>query len=89
MTGFDDHEHARHDDAGASTGPAPSHHDSEPPAENSHPHAWYDDDFCSGGGRYVGKGQAQVPCPVCGEMMDVDEEGNLFKHRPRIPKETR
>lgn len=56
------------------------------PAETSHPHAWYDDDFCSGGGRFVGKDQAQVPCPVCGEMMDVDHEGNLFKHRPRIPK---
>jgi len=49
-------------------------------------HQWYDDDFCSGGGTFVGEGQQQVACPVCGEMMDVDEEGRLFKHRPRIPK---
>jgi hypothetical protein len=48
---------------------------------------WYDDDFCPGGGRFVGGDEAQVPCPVCGEMMDVDEHGNLFKHRPRIPKD--
>ena len=47
---------------------------------------WYDDDFCSGGGTFVGEGQPKVVCPVCGEMMDVDEEGRLFKHRPRIPK---
>ena len=49
-------------------------------------HPWYDDDFCTGGGLLVGEGKAQVACPVCGEMMDVDDEGRLFKHRPRIPK---
>ena len=53
-------------------------------SESHHP--WYDDDFCSGGGKFVGKGQSQVACPVCGEMMDVDDDGNLFKHRPHIPK---
>ena len=53
---------------------------------DGHTHAWYDDDFCSGGGRLVGIGAAQIACPVCGEMMDVDAEGYLFKHRPRIPK---
>jgi hypothetical protein len=56
------------------------------PAGENHSHAWYDDDFCSGGGMFVGEGKPQVVCPVCGETMDVDEDGNLFKHRPRIPK---
>jgi hypothetical protein len=57
----------------------------DPVAGESH-HAWYDDDFCPGGGRFVGETASQVACPVCGEMMDVDEHGNLFKHRPHIPK---
>lgn len=52
---------------------------------NDHPHPWYDDDFCPGGGAFVGKEKPLVACPTCGEMMDVDEEGCLFKHRPRIP----
>lgn len=52
-------------------------------------HEWYDDEFCSGGGTLVGPGKSQVACPVCGEMMDVDKEGYLFKHRPRIPKDAR
>lgn len=55
-------------------------------ADDDRSHQWYDDDFCAGGGTFVGEGQSQVACPVCGEMMDVDEEGYLFKHRPRIPK---
>lgn len=58
-------------------------------AESTHaaerPHEWYDDDFCTGGGAFVGMGEPKVACPVCGEMMDVDEDGRLFKHRPRIP----
>jgi hypothetical protein len=49
-------------------------------------HQWYDEDFCPGGGRFVGLASPQVACPVCGEMMDVDEHGDLFKHRPHIPK---
>lgn len=56
------------------------------PLGENRPHEWYDDDFCSGGGSFVGKGKSQIVCPVCGETMDVDEEGYLFKHRPRIPK---
>ena len=55
-------------------------------AEEGRSHQWYDDDFCSGGGTFIGEGQTVVACPVCGEMMDVDDEGRLFKHRPRIPK---
>ena len=54
-----------------------------------HRHPWYDDDFCKGGGLLVGEGKTQVACPVCGETMDVDGEGRLFKHRPRIPKDVR
>jgi hypothetical protein len=53
-----------------------------------HSHPWYDDDFCKGGDVFVGTERQQVACPVCGEMMDVDEEGHLFKHRPRIPKDS-
>ena len=60
-----------------------------PTADEGRAHPWYDDDFCSGGGTWVGEGISQSACPVCGEMMDVDEEGHLFKHRPRIPKNTR
>jgi hypothetical protein len=58
--------------------------ESAPLEGNAHP--WYDDDFCKGGGMLVGDEKTQVACPVCGEMMDVDGEGRLFKHRPRIPK---
>jgi hypothetical protein len=54
--------------------------------DDDRPHEWYDDDFCSGGDAFVGTGKPKVACPVCGEIMDVDEEGHLFKHRPRIPK---
>ena len=57
-------------------------------ASDDRSHQWYDDDFCAGGGTFVGKEKPLVACPVCGEMMDVDEEGRLFKHRPRIPKNT-
>ena len=57
--------------------------------DDQRPHAWYDDDFCSGGDLLVGTGTTQTSCPVCGEMMDVDEDGHLFKHRPRIPEGTR
>jgi hypothetical protein len=49
------------------------------------PREWYDDDFCPGGGKIVGKDHGSAVCPVCGEVMDVDEDGYLFKHRPRIP----
>ena len=59
------------------------------PLDDDRPHEWYDDEFCSGGDRFVGTGKTQIPCPVCGEMMDVDDSGHLFKHRPRIPKGTR
>jgi hypothetical protein len=58
----------------------------ESPSGGEHSHQWYDDDFCPGGGTFVGKDQTTVACPMCGEMMDVDHEGRLFKHRPRIPK---
>lgn len=58
------------------------------PLGGEHPHEWYDDDFCAGGGAFVGKGKPQVVCPICGESMDVDDEGYLFKHRPRIPGNT-
>ena len=58
------------------------------PLADGHAHAWYDDEFCSGGGTFIGEGQSQVACPVCSEMMDVDADGYLFKHRPRIPKST-
>jgi len=61
-------------------------HAGETPDTGAHAHPWYDDDFCSGGDVFVGTDQPQVACPVCGEMMDVDESGHLFKHRPRIPK---
>ena len=61
----------------------------EPSAsEEAHPHQWYDDDFCKGGGTFIGEGQTSVACPGCGEQMDVDADGYLFKHRPRIPKST-
>lgn len=56
------------------------------PLSDDRPHEWYDDDFCSGGGKFVGKDEKQTVCPVCGEVMDVDEDGYMFKHRPRIPK---
>ena len=59
------------------------------PASENRSHEWYDDEFCRGGGTLVGRGASQVACPVCGEMMDVDKEGYLFKHRPRIPKDVR
>ena len=52
---------------------------------SGHVHEWYDDAFCSGGGTLVGTEHTQVACPVCGELMDVDSDGYLFKHRPRIP----
>ena len=58
----------------------------ESPHAEGRSHPWYDDDFCEGGGKFVGTDESQVACPVCGEVMDVDEEGNLFKHRPHIPK---
>ena len=70
------------------TAAAPKPDDELSPSAEGHPHQWYDDDFCSGGGRFMGEGQTQVACPVCGEMMDVDADGYLFKHRPRIPKST-
>ena len=62
--------------------------DEPSPMAEGHQHQWYDDDFCPGGGRFIGEGQKMVACPVCGEQMDVDADGYLFKHRPRIPKST-
>ena len=56
------------------------------PSSEDRPREWYDDEFCPGGGKFVGKGEKQVVCPVCAEVMDVDEDGYMFKHRPRIPK---
>ena len=60
-----------------------------PRADEKRSHEWYDDEFCRGGGALVGRTKSQVACPVCGELMDVDKEGYLFKHRPRIPKDVR
>ena len=56
------------------------------PASEDRPHEWYDDEFCPGGGAFVGLESPKATCPKCGESIDVNEAGYLFKHRPHIPK---